>query len=108
MLFLSANQRPRSSLSTNQSAAGSHSALKLRENKEVGGTEREREVAQQREERMLLTTGQELGSNADLFPSDIDEIAHQTPKERSSQGSSRTVRRVKEKKNKNLNSKLRR
>ena len=56
---------------------------------------------------MLLTTGQELGSQADLFPADIDEIAHQTPKERSSQGSSRTVRRVKEK-NKNLNSELRR
>jgi len=53
---------------------------------------------------MLLTTGQELGSQADLFPSDIDEIAnHQTPKERSSQGSSRTVKE----KNKNLNSKLR-
>ena len=47
---------------------------------------------------MLLTTGQELGSQADLFPNDIDEIGHQTPKERSSQGSSRTVRRVKEKK----------
>ena len=47
---------------------------------------------------MLLTTGQELGSQADLFPSDIDEIGHQTPKDRSSQGSSRTVRRVKEKK----------
>ena len=45
------------------------------------------------EKRMLLTTGQELGSQADLFPaSDIDEIGHQTPKERSSQGSSRTVR----------------
>lgn len=42
-------------------------------------------------ERMLLTTGQELGSQADLFPADIDEIGHQTPKERSSQGSSRTV-----------------
>ena len=40
MLFLSANQKQRSLLSTNQSAAGSHSTLKLRENKEVGGTER--------------------------------------------------------------------
>ena len=47
---------------------------------------------------MLLTTGQELGSQADLFPTDIDEIAHQTAKERSSQGSSRTVSRVEEKK----------
>ena len=44
MLFLSANQKQRSLLSTNKSAAGSHSTLKLRENKEVGGTERERGV----------------------------------------------------------------
>ena len=59
--------------------------------------------------RMLLTTGQELGSQADLFPSsDIEEIGHQTPKERSSQGSSRTVSSLtsERKKNKNLNSKL--
>ena len=42
MLFLSANQSSRSPLSTNQSAAGSHSTLKLRENKEVGGPQRER------------------------------------------------------------------
>ena len=59
----------------------------------VGQRERERGWRAE----MLLTTGQELGSQADLFPNDIDEIGHQTPKERSSQGSSRTVR-VKEKK----------
>ena len=41
---------------------------------------------------MLLTTGQELGSQADLFPNDLEEIGEQTPKERNSQSSSRTVR----------------
>ena len=46
---------------------------------------------------MLLTTGQELGSQADLFPNDLEEIGEQTPKERNSQSSSRTVR-VEEKK----------
>ena len=54
---------------------------------------------------MLLTTGQELGSQADLFPNDLEEIGEQTPKERNSQSSSRTVRV--EEKNKNSKLKLR-
>ena len=55
---------------------------------------------------MLLTTGQELGSQADLFPNDLEEIGEQTPKERNSQSSSRTVR-VEEKKTKNSKLKMR-